>query len=108
MQKNETQKPSVSTRSSFNSILNTFNPSYFSHFFSLSVNFLNGNSQFIWTALLPFTIPLLSWIITGKSIAICLVMYIWIIVIASIHFGIVGLNAAHHHPDIFHDGDATR
>lgn len=26
----------------------------------------------------------------------------------SLHFFLVGLNAAHHHPDIFHDGDTPR
>ncbi|XP_022905147.2 cytochrome b5-related protein-like [Onthophagus taurus] len=28
--------------------------------------------------------------------------------VASLFFGIIGINAAHHHPDIFHDGDASR
>lgn len=27
---------------------------------------------------------------------------------SSFHFSLVGLNAAHHHPHIFHDGDAVR
>ncbi|XP_076274852.1 cytochrome b5-related isoform X2 [Rhynchophorus ferrugineus] len=58
--------------------------------------------------LLPYSPLLLSWILTSQPILYCIMMFIWIITIASIHFSIVGLNAAHHHPDIFHDGDAIR
>lgn len=37
-----------------------------------------------------------------------LVTWMKIILVGSFHFGIVGLNAAHHHPDIYHDGDVHR
>ncbi|CAG9773970.1 unnamed protein product [Ceutorhynchus assimilis] len=61
-----------------------------------------------WPTLLPFTIPVLAWLLTGQPVMFCFGMFLWIVIMGSIHFGIVGLNAAHHHPDIFHDGDATR
>ncbi|XP_066140665.1 cytochrome b5-related protein [Euwallacea fornicatus] len=61
-----------------------------------------------WSALLPLTVPLLSWMVTGQTLWVCLQIFAWVIVVGSTHFGIVGLNAAHHHPDIFHDGDAVR
>ncbi|XP_066262216.1 cytochrome b5-related protein [Euwallacea similis] len=61
-----------------------------------------------WPALLPLTIPLLSWVVTGQTAGVCLKMFAWVIVVASTYFGVVGFNAAHHHPDIFHDGDAAR
>lgn len=44
---------------------------------------------------------------TGEILS-TLTMWMIIILIASFHFGMVGLNAAHHHPDIYHDGDAAR
>ncbi|XP_060523036.1 cytochrome b5-related protein-like isoform X2 [Cylas formicarius] len=69
---------------------------------------LDGGSGLSFTILLPFTLPLLSWVITGQSALFCIVMFFWIIIVGSVHFGLVGVNAAHHHPQIFHDGDAIR
>ncbi|KAJ8937273.1 hypothetical protein NQ318_005671 [Aromia moschata] len=62
---------------------------------------------FTWEMLLPFTVPILMVAIT-KEVTYVVIMFLWIIVVSSIHFGVVGLNAAHHHPDIFHDGDTPR
>lgn len=36
------------------------------------------------------------------------ILFLWIIVVGSVYFSVVGVNAAHHHPEIFHDGDAPR
>ncbi|XP_018322160.1 cytochrome b5-related protein isoform X2 [Agrilus planipennis] len=66
------------------------------------------NSKFYWDDFLPYSIPLLMYLVGGKSLIQILCLYATIVVVASIHFGIVGLNAAHHHPDIFHDGDTPR
>lgn len=82
---------------------------FFSQYLKVIVqNFIKEDAKFPWETLLPFTLPLLSWFVTKQSVLFCIIMFIWIIVVASVHFGIVGVNAAHHHPDIFHDGDATR
>lgn len=32
-------------------------------------------------------------------------MWLFIVVVASFCFGLIGLNAAHHHPEVFHSGD---
>ncbi|XP_018322157.1 cytochrome b5-related protein-like isoform X1 [Agrilus planipennis] len=37
-----------------------------------------------------------------------LLMFFYILLIAGIHFGIIGINAAHRDPEIFLDGDASR
>lgn len=37
-----------------------------------------------------------------------LVMFLFIHTIGGVWFGFVGVNAAHHHPKIFHDGDSPR
>lgn len=75
--------------------------------FSLLSN-ISLNGQIPWTTFLPFTILLVQYFGTDESFLSCLMMYGWIIISASLHFGIVGVNAGHHHPLVFHDGDATR
>lgn len=75
--------------------------------FRFGVKFYYGESL-EWKQFLPFTVPVAMYIITGQSIVNCLIMFAWIITMGSIMFGIIGVNAAHHHPDIFHDGDAIR
>ncbi|CAH2010246.1 unnamed protein product [Acanthoscelides obtectus] len=58
--------------------------------------------------LLPFTVLGAMIAFTNESVIFCTIMFFWIIITSSIYFGIVGVNAAHHHPDIFHDGDTPR
>ncbi|XP_015115059.1 cytochrome b5-related protein [Diachasma alloeum] len=55
----------------------------------------------------PFIIPISMFLATGNlSQALC--DWILIVGVASFIFHVIGLNAAHHHPDIFHDGDNPR
>lgn len=65
------------------------------------------NKEFHFVYFLPFVTPILMCLFSGK-LAAGLVMFLWIETVASVHFGVVGVNAAHHHPEIFHDGDAPR
>ncbi|XP_014480430.1 PREDICTED: cytochrome b5-related protein-like [Dinoponera quadriceps] len=53
--------------------------------------------------LLPFTLSLFA-----PDILVALKLWLTMILTSSFLFGFVGLNAAHHHPDIFHDGDIYR
>lgn len=69
---------------------------------------MRRNEGFEWQFFIPFSILVLSYLVTGQSAWFCAFMYLWVITVASVHFGVVGVNAAHHHPDIFHDGDAIR
>ncbi|KAK9887943.1 hypothetical protein WA026_000243 [Henosepilachna vigintioctopunctata] len=57
---------------------------------------------------LPFVIPIFSYVTTDRSFSQCMLMFLFITLSSSLHFGFVGFNAAHHHPDIFHDGDTIR
>jgi len=70
----------------------------------MAVQFKNFN----WEILIPFSLPVAMCIFGGESIITALWVWIKILLIASFIFGFIGLNAAHHHPDIFHDGDALR
>lgn len=46
--------------------------------------------------------------IGDQSISATLGMWTFILLVGSLQFGFVGLNAAHHHPEIYHEGDAAR
>lgn len=60
------------------------------------------------TDLTPFILPFIMYLLSGQSFLGTLWMWNFIVMIASLHFFFVGLNAAHHHPDVFHDGDVPR
>ena len=50
-------------------------------------------------------LPLFLYIFSGQGIWTCLFAWNVIIVIGSLFFGLIGFSAAHHHPEIYHDGD---
>ncbi|XP_015512971.1 cytochrome b5-related protein [Neodiprion lecontei] len=54
----------------------------------------------------PFLIPAAMCVVAPPAVA----LWTWmkVIAVASFHFTAVGVSAAHHHPDIFHDGDVHR
>ncbi|XP_069700193.1 cytochrome b5-related protein-like isoform X2 [Periplaneta americana] len=56
---------------------------------------------------LPLLVPALM-LCSTCGVVTALLMWIWVTLVASFTFGFIGLNAAHHHPELFHDGDAPR
>nr|CAD7450560.1 unnamed protein product [Timema bartmani] len=46
--------------------------------------------------------------LSGSGLLQTLVTWSWILVTASFFFGLIGINGAHHHPDVFMDGDTPR
>lgn len=75
--------------------------------FRFTQKFVFGDSlEFV--QFLPFTVLIAMYMLTGESLINCSIMFAWIITIGSIAFGCIGVNAGHHHPKVFHDGDATR
>ncbi|KAL3272610.1 hypothetical protein HHI36_014078 [Cryptolaemus montrouzieri] len=60
------------------------------------------------TTFIPFSVLIVLNLGTNQNFFNCLLMFLWIIGCASLHFMVVGVNAGHHHPELFHDGDATR
>lgn len=58
--------------------------------------------------LLPFTLPLAMYLFSDISLAKVLQMWIFVITIASFSLSVIGFSASHHHPDLFHEGDAPR
>ncbi|XP_066905351.1 cytochrome b5-related protein isoform X3 [Halyomorpha halys] len=57
--------------------------------------------------LIPLAIPA-SMLLSGVPVLHALIWWSIIILSASFIFGFIGLNAAHHHPNIHHDGDEPR
>lgn len=56
----------------------------------------------------PFVLPIVLYVLGGHSILTALRFWGIILTVCSFHYFFVGFNAAHHHPDIFHDGDTPR
>jgi len=57
--------------------------------------------------LIPFLLPL-TMSLVAPNITIALKLWLIIFLISSTMFSMIGFNAGHHHPDIFHDGDIFR
>ncbi|KAF2892875.1 hypothetical protein ILUMI_13292 [Ignelater luminosus] len=61
-----------------------------------------------WSEIIPFTLPLSMYLVSGQPLLLTIGMWLFIVTFGSLWFGVVGFNAAHHAPEIFHDGDAPR
>ncbi|XP_014485676.1 PREDICTED: cytochrome b5-related protein-like [Dinoponera quadriceps] len=57
--------------------------------------------------IMPFLLPL-TMCLFAPEILIALKLWLAMILISSFLFGLISFNSAHHHPDIFHDGDIYR
>lgn len=60
------------------------------------------------TELIPFIAPTLMVIFGGLAPSEALIQWSFIVAVGSFIFALIGLNAAHHHPELFHDGDTPR
>ncbi|CAG2053691.1 unnamed protein product [Timema podura] len=60
------------------------------------------------TDVIPLILPSLMYFLSGSGLLQTLVTWSWILVTASFFFGLIGINGAHHHPDVFMDGDTPR
>ncbi|CAG9857308.1 unnamed protein product [Phyllotreta striolata] len=53
-------------------------------------------------------LPLLMYCLGGQSVFGAFLMWNVILMTGAFYMGFTGMNGAHHHPDIFHDGDTPR
>lgn len=62
------------------------------------------------TDLIPFSLPAAMYIFAGSDVGVIVVLKLWLAIVCMSSFivALVGLNAGHHHPESFHDGDAIR
>lgn len=71
--------------------------------------FLKGRRNHIKsTDLLALTLPLVMYLASGQTLLNTIIMWNFVVMVGSTHLYFVGLHAAHHHPEIFHDGDEPR
>ncbi|XP_066246438.1 cytochrome b5-related protein-like [Euwallacea similis] len=71
--------------------------------------YLEGRRNHIkWTDFIAFLLPLFMYFFSGQTLGGTFLMWNFIVMIGSTHLFFVGLHAAHHHPEIFHDGDQPR
>ncbi|KAL1140757.1 hypothetical protein AAG570_000687 [Ranatra chinensis] len=76
---------------------------YHTQYISRALTNPDGMYEFV-----PLVIPGAMMIIGGVNLLASFVMWNFILFTSSFIFGCIGLNAAHHHPEIFHDGDVPR
>ncbi|XP_058803278.1 cytochrome b5-related protein-like [Phymastichus coffea] len=57
--------------------------------------------------LVPFSIPVLMCFFASSAFE-AVKLWLCIIIVSSLVFSFIGFTAAHHHPEIFHDGDVYR
>ena len=57
---------------------------------------------------IPLVIPLSMVGFAGASLGDAFRMWLWVTATSSLFFHIIAFNGAHHHPEIFHEGDAPR
>ncbi|XP_056633075.1 cytochrome b5-related protein-like [Diorhabda carinulata] len=60
------------------------------------------------TDLTGLSLPLIMYMFGGRSLWETLLMWSFILTVGGTFMAFIGLNGAHHHPDIFHDGDTPR
>ncbi|RZF44379.1 hypothetical protein LSTR_LSTR007954 [Laodelphax striatellus] len=61
-----------------------------------------------WPDAIGLATPTVMYLFSGATLLQCLGMWSFIMLFSSVMFATLGFNAAHHHPDIFHEGDKPR
>ncbi|XP_058816332.1 cytochrome b5-related protein-like, partial [Topomyia yanbarensis] len=64
-----------------------------------------GKSSFFADDMIAFALPTFMYLVDSSSVLNVLKLWFFIVLVASFAFALIGLNAAHHHPEIFHSGD---
>ncbi|XP_073821724.1 cytochrome b5-related protein-like isoform X2 [Musca autumnalis] len=78
------------------------------HFVQRAVRSIFSKNELFWHDIIGFSLPLLMLLVSQASPLSVFVQWFRIIAISSFIFGLIGLNASHHTPEISHDGDALR
>lgn len=86
-------------------VINAF---FFKKNYRIFFTFATQTNLFEKSDLIPLSVPLVMYIFGNPNIWIVLKIWFQIITTGSFIFGLIGLNAGHHHPDIVHEGDKLR
>lgn len=74
----------------------------------ITFSFLTKRNLFERNDMIPLIVPFAMLAFGNTNPFVVLAVWIQIILICSFIFALIGLNAAHHHPDIVHEGDKVR
>ncbi|XP_028136061.1 cytochrome b5-related protein [Diabrotica virgifera virgifera] len=72
------------------------------------INLPNQYKELRFTDLLGLLLPICMYVFGKDDLLSVFIMWNFVLVCGGTFMGFVGLNAGHHHPDVFHDGDAPR
>ncbi|XP_058823711.1 cytochrome b5-related protein-like [Topomyia yanbarensis] len=67
--------------------------------------FYTRKNMFHLDDLITLILPTFMYVTGSSNLKTVLTMWMFIVLVASFVFGFIGLNAAHHHPEIVHSGD---
>ncbi|XP_068631262.1 cytochrome b5-related protein-like [Battus philenor] len=81
---------------------------FFKRFISIFVREGFFKKHYRWHDGLGFLLPLWMWLVTGSSLSSVINVWLWIVCTGSLLFYLIGVNAAHHHPEAIKDGDQPR
>ena len=66
---------------------------------------INGQKTLFASDMIPLLIPTAMYIFGKANILSVLLMWVVIVFTASFLFGLISINAGHHHPESAHEGD---
>ncbi|XP_075152428.1 cytochrome b5-related protein [Haematobia irritans] len=81
---------------------------YVFHFAQRALRSVFSKNELYWHDMIGFSLPLAMMAISSTTPADAILKWLRIIGTSSFMFGLIGLNASHHTPEISHDGDALR
>lgn len=70
--------------------------------------FVTKKRPFYWDDLVPLALPIAMLLFASNDILFVAKYWLFIVWMGSGFYGFIGLTAAHHHPDTYHDGDKMR
>lgn len=65
-------------------------------------------NQFEMSDCFPLIVPISMVLFGTMNVLVVLRIWLEIVMVSSFAFGLIGLNAGHHHPDVIHEGDKLR
>uniref|UniRef100_A0A182QP90 Cytochrome b5-related protein n=1 Tax=Anopheles farauti TaxID=69004 RepID=A0A182QP90_9DIPT len=68
-------------------------------------SFSQGKNRFHLDDLIPFLLPAFMYTTNPDRLSVILQMWLFVVLMASFFFGLIGLTAGHHHPKALHSGD---
>ncbi|CAO1355231.1 unnamed protein product [Diamesa serratosioi] len=78
---------------------------YAAYWIRMSGVLKNYQRLFYWDELIAYILPTIMFMLGDLSLIKTTLLWQYIIAVSSFSFGVVSLNAGHHHPEIIHEGD---